>query len=410
MLQIKGLQPIVILGSNGGYPQWASDLLNQYTECTAWCYSYSVSRPGTRTTDASTVFNSTVDSSPEWIRDAIKRSVEAYLKHGGPETELKTIEYIVKTCPDYYRASTKGFLTGEELAEISKKCPALPIKVTPAELEKGVVYVKPLPQTHEILKRLVNGEPGAASTRDANVLSEAYTTDDCGCNYYISAFLNEAYQYAKVVASVLRRLEYEPWNLVAYYQLGNEQNHFIDPVPDQFDAAFIEALGRGVNDGDPGRYTIVNAFANWLDWDSTLRSWLNATGGFIDIVAIDHYPGTGTATGPTDWTPLDVLISIANSYGKTLAIMETGYPSEGVNPYNPLIIHDESKQAQYINVAFTEIIKRTQNAYIAFLTWYMLWDEPGSRELTYNGWGALRSDFSEKPAWYTLSYWFKYEL
>jgi len=375
-----------------------------------------------RTADASTAFNSTINSSPEWIRDAVKKSVEAYLKHGGPETELKTIEHIVKTCPDYYKASAKGFLTREELAEISKKCPALPIKVSPAELEKGVVYVKPLLQTYKALKRAVKSGSSVASTCGANVLSEAYTTNNCvqQCYYYITAFLNEAYQYAKVVASVLRRLEYEPWNLVAYYQLGNEQNHFIDPVPDQFDAAFIEALGRGVNDGDPGRYKIVNAFANWPGWDSALKSWLGSAGGFIDIVAIDHYPGTWsgdplTSSSWGDWTPLDKLISIANSYGKTPVIMETGYPSEAYPLNIPGNIRNENMQAQYINTAFSEIMKRTQNAYIAFLTWYMLWDEqPETCEniafVKYCGWGVLRPDFSKKPAWDTLSYWFKYRL
>jgi len=49
--------------------------------------------------------------------------VEAYLKHGGSEIGLKIIEYIMKTRLDYYRAFAKGFLTREELAEISKKCP-----------------------------------------------------------------------------------------------------------------------------------------------------------------------------------------------------------------------------------------------------------------------------------------------
>jgi len=405
----KGLYPIVILGSNGGYPQWARDLLNQYSLCVSDCYSYPVSHPSVCTADASTAFNSTINSSPEWIRDAVKKSVEAYLKHGGPETELKTIEYIVKTCPDYYKASAKGFLTREELAEISKTCPTLPIKVSPAELEKGVVYVKPLPQTYEALKRAVKSGPGAASVNGAGVLSEAYTGNNCvhQCYYYISAFLNESYKYAYVVSSWL-------WG-VHYYQLGNEQNHFIDPVPDQFDAAFIEALGRGV-DGDPGdRYKIVNAFANWLGWESALKSWLGSAGGFIDIVAIDHYPGTWTATGPTDWSPLDKLISIANSYGKTPAIMETGYPTEAYPLNIPKNVRDENMQAQYINTAFSEIMKRTQNTYIAFLTWYMLWDEqPETCEniafVKYCGWGVLRPDFSKKPAWDTLSYWFKYRL
>jgi len=145
-----------------------------------------------------------------------------------------------------------------------------------------------------------------------------------------------------------------------------------------------------------------------------LRSRPNSAGSFIDVEAIDHYPGTWyglpwSTSVWSDWHSLDELISIAQSYGKVPAIMETEYPSDGPG-------HSESNQAQYIDVAFGEIMKRAQNTYIAFLSWYMLWDEPNSCEyiilyvLGYCGWGVLRSDFSKKPAWDTLSYWFKYKL
>jgi len=51
--------------------------------------------------------------------------MKAYLKHGSPKAELRTIGCIMKTCPDYYRASAKGLLTREEPAENSKKCPSI---------------------------------------------------------------------------------------------------------------------------------------------------------------------------------------------------------------------------------------------------------------------------------------------
>jgi len=424
-MRSKGLQPIAILGT--GYPEWATDLINEYFYCTTFCYNYPVSYPGVYTAAASTVSSSIANPSldvsaprPQWIRDAIKRSVKSYLKHGGPEIELKTIEYMMKTCPDYYRASAKGYLTADELAEISRKCPGLPIKVSTAELGKGVIYVKPLPQIYEALKRSSVKSKSSASTCSVDVSSEEYTIEDCiqQCyDMYIGAFLNEAYRYARLVASWLGYS-------IDHYQLGNELNHFRDPVPDAVDAAFIEALGRGVNDGDPVlRFKIVNVivdllFDEWPNWENTLRSWLNSAGSFIDIVAIDHYPGTWyfywwdpwSTSVWSDWSPLDKLISIARSYGKVPAIMETGYPSSGPG-------HSESNQAQYVDAAFGEIMKRAHNTYIAFLSWYMLWDEPNSCEyiippyvLGYCGWGVLRPDFSKKPAWDTLSYWFRYKL
>ena len=139
----------------------------------------------------------------------------------------------------------------------------------------------------------------------------------------ISSTLNDCDEimetvYAKKVAEYL-------WYRVAYYQLGNELNHFIDLMPSEYDAAYIEALGRGVIDGDPGlRYKIVNVFADWLGWVEALKSWLDSSGNVIDIIAIDHYPGTWTWY---DWLPLDSLIQIAQEYNKIPAIMETGFPS-----------------------------------------------------------------------------------
>lgn len=271
-MRSKGLQPIAILGT--GYPGWATNLIDKYYTCMGSLEPNPLSYPGLYTVAVPTESNSTADPSLEvsapdlqWIRDAIKKSVKSYLKHGGPEIELKIIETVMKTCPDYYRASAKGYLTAEELAEILKKCPALPIKVSPAELKKVVIYVKPLPQVYEVLKRAVKSKPGAVGTHGSDISTSSLED----CYTYILTFLSEAYRYARLVASWL-------WYSIDHYQLGNELNHFIDPVPDELDAAFIAAFGRGVNDGDPGlRYKIVNVIVDylvkeWPDWDSTLRS------------------------------------------------------------------------------------------------------------------------------------------
>ncbi len=40
----------------------------------------------------------------------------------------------------------------------------------------------------------------------------------------------------------------------------------------------------------------------------------------------------------------------------------------------------------------------------------MLWDEPGSEEFGYSGWGVLRRDFSKKLAWYKFRDWFTNKL
>ncbi len=200
--------------------------------------------------------------------------------------------------------------------------------------------------------------------------------------------MQKAYQYSKAMASSFGQD-------IDYYQLGNELNHPLDLIPFDWDATFIYWLSQGLYEDPSDHIGIVNVFADWTRWEMNLESWLDTLktlpSDTIEIVAIDHYPGTWEGKRFDDWSQLDKLIEIAN--------METGYPAYGDD-------HSEEKQAEYINVAFNEIMERAKKHYIEFLSWYMLWDEPGSEELDYTGWGVLRRDFSKKPRWYALQKWF----
>ncbi len=367
----KGIRPIVILGT--GYPDWVEDLIYSYYLCQA------EPMPASKEINRATLIDNTIKLSlSKLIKDAMARSK----KHFNPIAELKLIEYVKRVCPAYYYASAKGYLTRDEVIKIVKECPRLPIKISLVYLKEDRILVISLPQKYRELKMLVSRVTSQISS----------TLNDC--DEIMETVLEKAYLYAKKVAEYL-------WYRVAYYQLGNELNHFIDLMPSEYDAAYIEALGRGVIDGDPGlRYKIVNVFADWLGWVEALKSWLDSSGNVIDIIAIDHYPGTWTWY---DWLPLDSLIQIAQEYNKIPAIMETGFPSSGWG-------HTEEDQASYVDMAFNDIMQRAQSNYIAFLSWYMLWDEPGSEELGYSGWGVLREDFSKKPAWYKLRDWFTNKL
>ena len=114
------------------------------------------------------------------------------------------------------------------------------------------------------------------------------------------------------------------------------------------------------------------------DWNTLFRDILNDAWGrdSIDIVAIDHYPGTWCCGfNYRDWGALDTLLQIARDFGKEAAIMETGF-STFDEPYN-----DQDNQEDFVNNALDEILTKTgthnrqypANALLV-VSWYELVD------------------------------------
>ena len=95
-------------------------------------------------------------------------------------------------------------------------------------------------------------------------------------------FLEESKEYASKVAQELGYM-------ITYYQLGNELNHPADPIQMWDDPKYIKALYDGISEQDYYFKTIVNAFADWAQWDYWLKYWLNSAGNCINIIAIDHW-------------------------------------------------------------------------------------------------------------------------
>ncbi len=386
----KDIKPIVILGT--GYPEWVLSYISQYTTCQQGVTSYpTISELSNinnnskyikgknnlaRREDILRILGLRINESE--VKQLVNNIIKKSIKYFNRNTEIELIGHIKRECPYYYEVSAKGYLTQNDIENIVKLCPSLPLKINKGYIKDHTVYVKPLPQTLSLLQQ------------DTNILSVI-------CEEYMEPVIEGAYWYAFMVSYYLG-------NKVTYYQLGNELNHFVDPMPSEYDTAYIESLANGVDMGESYRdsnyLTIINVFADITGWENTLRDWLTLSSEEIDIIAIDHYPGTWTLTYFNDWSPLDSLIQMAQEYNKMPAIMETGYPSSGYG-------HTEEGQKYYIDVAFDAIVQKTQNNYIAFLSWYMLWDEsPISCELGYCGWGVLRENFTIKPAWYTLKNWF----
>lgn len=208
-------------------------------------------------------------------------------------------------------------------------------------------------------------------------------------------FLKEAKEYASKVAQELG-------NMTTYYQLGNELNHLADPIQMWDDPKYIKALYDGISEHDYYFKTIVNAFADWAQWDYWLKYWLDNVGSCINIVAIDHYQGTWAPESYDHWSELDTLFSIAEQYGKQAAIMETGYST-----YSDLIGHGEDEQKDFINSALPVIRQKAQQHYLAFVTWYELVDEAWQSIVPVEWYfGICKDSLSPKLGYNDLKYQF----
>ncbi len=211
-------------------------------------------------------------------------------------------------------------------------------------------------------------------------------------------FLLEAKQYAAKIAQ-------EYWYLLVYYQLGNELNHPTDPIDWYDDHKYIKALHDGLDEYEIYYKTIVNAFADWSDWrswDYWLEYWLDRVGNCIDVIAIDHYPGTWSDQPYNHWNELDTLFNIADQHGKQAAVMETGFST-----YSDLVGHGEDEQRNFINSALPAIRQKAQRHYLAFVTWYELVDEPWQSPVTVEWYfGICRDNLLPKLGYNDLKYQF----
>jgi len=114
------------------------------------------------------------------------------------------------------------------------------------------------------------------------------------------------------------------------------------------------------------------------DWNTLFRDILNDAWGrdSIDIVAIDHYPGTWCCgSNYRDWAALDTLLGIARDYGKEMAVMETGFSTYGWPS------HYQTDQESFVNAALDEILARTNAINLQYpvnallvVSWYELVD------------------------------------
>jgi len=122
-------------------------------------------------------------------------------------------------------------------------------------------------------------------------------------------FLNEVREYAERIAD-------EIGDEVYYYQLGNEPNHALDLIYWLDGPKYIRALYSGINSTDDEFESDVNFFAEPIalirSWDTAAELYLRRAGECIDIVGIDHYPGTWDLQSYDHWNEPDTLFAITD--------------------------------------------------------------------------------------------------
>jgi hypothetical protein len=124
------------------------------------------------------------------------------------------------------------------------------------------------------------------------------------------------------------------------------------------------------------RKIAVNVLVEMPLWETYTNYLLKKAQASIDIIGIDHYPGTYSLSRAKSWKPLKTLLNRVNDpgdlwYGKVPAILETGFST-----YIPAI-KNFSRLQKWIQDSFSaigRINERYQNS-LYILNWYKLFND-----------------------------------
>lgn len=253
-----------------------------------------------------------------------------------------------------------------------------------------------------------------AERRGLGVIAIASNPPDWARQLYDSGKRREL---AAAFGRYTERLAVEIGDLVSYYQLSNEPNHILDaPDGDTDVRLFVEGragLERGraqIGAVVPLR-TVVNVLVDGHDspigpgWEEDVRYYLtHGAAGAIDVVAIDHYPGTWSIG---DWggNIVDRLFALGAEHGVAVAIGELGYASARcVPPFN-----SEEGQVGWIRQQLPRLRAKladpavTGGTRLEFANWFKLDDRnSGNCFDPEDNFGVVRTDRSAKPGFAVL--------
>jgi hypothetical protein len=142
------------------------------------------------------------------------------------------------------------------------------------------------------------------------------------------------------------------------YQLMNEPNGPIYGFLPQHDCVTAIVEGASiVHTADSAATVAINISMEVWGWREFLMDILSASGSAVDLIGLDHYPGTWTVGRSDRWTAVaeisDVIASATPEspwFDRRLAIMETGYSTNS-------FLRDELEQSHYFK-SFQEFIAR----------------------------------------------------
>jgi hypothetical protein len=254
----------------------------------------------------------------------------------------------------------------------------------------------------------------AAERRGIGVIAIASNPPDWARQLYDSG---ERDEYAAAFGRYTERMAVEIGDLVTYYQLSNEPNHVIDfPDSDADVQLFVEGragLERGraqIGAAVPMR-TIVNVLVDGHDspigprWEDDVRFYMtHGAAGAIDVVAIDHYPGTWSIG---DWggNIVDRLFGVGAEHGVAVAIGEIGYANARCAPP----FNTEGGQVGWIREQLPRLRAKladpavTGGARLEFANWFKLDDRnSGNCFDPEDNFGVVHTDRSAKPAFEAL--------
>jgi len=206
---------------------------------------------------------------------------------------------------------------------------------------------------------------------------------------------------------------------IYYYQLLNEPNHAPTGLSDREEAQLIKAAVEVLRREDSSFKTMINMLCDFHSWKDDFIKFLDTYGleNYIDVLGIDHYPGTWSPYQSYDhWSELvDLFNLIANRYpGKEAAVIETGFATAEYDSLNNLYM--QKKQEEFINAALPKIRSIARNpdkskgVRLRFIGWYELADEPWKdipKEPYFGILMYLNGNFYAKMGYDDLKYQFK---
>ena len=226
-------------------------------------------------------------------------------------------------------------------------------------------------------------------------------------DWAVALYLVDSAAFWEAFDAYVQRVVERVGDRVTHYQLWNEPNHIIDPIASEDDHLLFSRAGAVIRAVDPDAVFYANALTDIAYWEEAVTDWVEQAADYIDVIGIDHYPGTWSGVDYTDWSPLDTLTRRINDpadpwYGKQGAIMETGYSS-----WAPWVADEEDQRdwiEQSMPVLRERVVSNNETNEYAVLhgNFYQLIDVDTDGVGQEAHFGILHSNFTEKQGYSAL--------